>query len=240
VHQLRPGVLDSRSPKLSRRDAALVHLHGINYPLFVPETGRRLEAYIARGAVDELLSVLAQLAAAGSDQAASLQAYLATIWAVGADHELLPASRARCFAAAQRGDPYAMYVIAVICRSEGKNAEATKWMSKAATRDGFLPAFVELGRFAANGIGFKSPDLAAAYSLFRSSHRLGHRFALGYMALSLIMGAKGWLGRPLGVLLWLPAMIRSYFFWRRHPLSERIFITPSFPRTRPLFKAMEK
>jgi hypothetical protein len=133
-----------------------------------------------------------------------------------------------------------MYVIALICRSERNDAEATKWMSKAATRDGFLPAFVELGRLAANGIGFKSPDLAAAYSVFRSSHRLGHRFALGYMAISLMMGAKRWLARAIGVVLWLPAMIRSYFYWRRHPLSERIFITPLSPRPGPLFKAMEK
>jgi hypothetical protein len=227
---------DTQSPELSRRDAALVRRDGINYPLFVPETGRRLEEYIKRGAVDELLDVLAQLAAAGSERAAALQVYLATIWDVGADHESLPASRERCLAGAQRGDAYSMYVTAWVCRTEHRNVDATQWMRKAATRHGFLPAFVEVGRFAASGVGFKAPDLAAAYSILRSAHKLGHRLAMPYMAVCLVLGAKGWLGRPLGALLWLPAILRSYFYWRRHPLSERVFVTPLKP-AQPLFKA---
>jgi hypothetical protein len=229
-------VFDTRSPDLTRRDAALVRRYGINYPLFVPQIGRKLETYLQRGAVDELLDVLVELAAAGSDQAAALQLYLAVIWAFGTDHESLPASRAKCVAAAHRGDPYAMYVMAWVCRSDGKDVESTNWMRKSATKNGFLPAFVEVGRFAAGGSGFTSPDLSAAFSIFWTSHKLGHRLALGYLANCLMLGAKGWLGRPLGALLWLPAAIRAHFYWRRHPLSERIFVTP-VTRKRPLFKS---
>ena len=233
------AVLDSQSPELTRRDAALVRRHGINYALFVPNTGYGLERYIKRGAANELQNVVAQLATDGSSRAAAFQVYLATVWTLGADHASLPESRARCFAAAHRGDPYAMYVCAWVCLKEGKNVDATNWMRKAATRDGFLPAFVEVGRFAAGGIGFKSPDLAAAFPIFRQSHKLGHRLALVYMANCLMLGVKGWIGRAIGVLLWLPAAIRAHSYWMRYPLSERVFVTPS-NRQRPLFKNAAK
>jgi hypothetical protein len=223
MEHLKPKVLQQRSPRLSRREAALVRRHGINYPLFIPETGRRLEQYLMRGAASEFIAAVAQLATAGSEQAASLRLYLEVVWGCHTDVEGAQAAREKCLAAAQRGDAYAMYVISLVRRAEGDNADAMNWMRKAATRHGFLPAFVELARYAASGIGFRAPDLSAAYTLMRSSHRLGHRCALGFMAVSLIRGARGWWGRPIGILLWLPAMIRSYLFWMRYPLDERIF-----------------
>jgi hypothetical protein len=209
-------ILESRAIPTSHDQAFQLWKHGINYPLFVPNLGPGVVELLQRGAVRELLVELQRRAELGSDSAASLLAYL-SIHGISLDPRASSFATERCHAAATGGDSYAQFVLAWTRRKLNDDAGALEWMMKAATKGFFLPAFVDVGRFLAGGAGFKAPDRRGAIEVLWRAHRLGHRFALVYIARLMAMGFAGWARRPIGILLWLPAFIRAHVYSRFNP-----------------------
>lgn len=219
--------------KLTRREAQQVFANVINYPLFVPELGRRVTHALIAGDLGSLCDELQNLSALGSRPASALLAYL-HMKSVFNGAANLNQAEALCLEAARSGDPYSQYVLGWICRASGRDAEAVDWLRKAAAKGLFPPAIVDIARFLAGGVGIEAPELGAALAVLWDAHKLGHRTALVYIAEQLRSSSNP-VRKLLGIILYPIAVARATRFTNRYPLSDNIFVT-SLTTKRPLFK----
>lgn len=222
------------SAALTREEAKQVIDHVINYPLFVPDLGHEVTRALIHGQISDFLNHLKRLSQLGSRPAAATLAYI-YMKDVAHGEANLHRAEAMCKEAATSGDPYAQYVMGWISRAAGRDAEAVDWLRKAASKGAFLPAFVDIARFMAGGVGVAEPDTQSALAVLWDAHKLGHRMALVYIAELLQKHQENWLKGILGTILYPIAIVRATRFTNRHPLSERIFVT-SLSVGRPLFK----
>lgn len=227
-------ILESRAIRTSWKQVLLLWEYGINYPLFVPDLGSGLIELLQRGAIRELLAELQRRSELGSKGAAGLLAYL-SIHGISLDSRASSVAIERCHAAAIAGDAYAQFVFAWVRQKSNDDPGALEWMMKSATKGLFLPAFIDVGRFLAGGTGFSAPDRRGALKVFWEAHRLGHRLARVYIAKLVSSGVAGWVLRPFGFLLWVPAFLRAHWYSKRNPLGEKVFVVLTRPNM-PLLK----
>jgi hypothetical protein len=226
-------ILPPLSPTLTRREARAVLRHGITQPLFVPDLGGNVIKLLVAGSGSKLLAEeLNRLTVLGSTNAAALLTLLGTRGAIDSG-QYANAALERCETAAAAGHAYSQYVMGWVNAKQGKNVEAFRCLTSASVGM-FLPAFIDTARFLAGGAGVKARNRQAALKIFWTAHKMGHRTALLFVARFWIKGAAGGFARLVGLLLYLPALLRAALYAARHPLSEKIFVLPL--RNEPLLR----
>jgi TPR repeat protein len=170
-----------------------------------------------------------RLAALGSNSARALIAYLHLCGAIDGQVNL---ATAETFAgdASSSGCAYAQYVLAWIYFKQG-NRKAAPLMSRAAVQGNFLPAQLELGRWAQGGPGSVVRELGAAEDAYRLAHRRGHVCALLCLAALYARGLRGFPKQVLGIVIWPFAFGRLVWQMLRNPFVIHVFL---FVPTRPL------
>ena len=222
---------------LTAAEARRIRRRTLNYPLYVPDMGRDVTLKLINGELAGLVTELHRLTLLGSNNAAAFLTFLRHRNLLSETPEAADAEK-RCRAAAHSNHSYSQYVVAWLCKAEGDDNKTMEWLRKSSSRGLFLPAFLDVARFIVGGAGVDAPNHRAALSIFWNAHRLGHRMALVYCARVLSSGNLGLLWWPVGVLLYLPAFFRAYWFGRRYPLSEKVYVTPT-NSNRPLFRVSD-
>jgi hypothetical protein len=215
----------------SIRDAWKLYGNSLNYPLYLPALGARVEGLLIQGDLQGFYRELRRLAALGSTSASSLIGYLYLRGAFrgGPRPDL---AEAHSIEGARNGDAYSQYVLGWACFKSNRPVDATNWLLKSATFGLFMPAAVDVAVWMAAGSGFKAPDARAALKTLWSAQKNGHCLAIAYIVQILLSGRFGFFGRVFAVLLLPLLVIWGAWATLRWPLSARAFVTPARPRMR--------
>lgn len=170
----------------------------LNYPLYVPNTLPRIRAILAGGPIESLRSELEKLASLGNDDAGSILGYLVFVGAWSGQADAVGA-RPIVTGPANRGNPYAQYVLGLIEVSESNMEVAFDWWGKA-IQARFSPAAVESGRYFGKLIAGRRANPKAARQVLRAAYAMGNVHGQ-YLENELrVVGAFGQMERLIGKL----------------------------------------
>jgi TPR repeat protein len=200
----------------------------VNYPLYVPEPLDPIIEMLRSGQVSSVITEVTRLAALGSAPARAVLAYLHLCGAI--DTVNLDMAESLAQQAAAGNSAYAQYVLAWIYFKRA-NPKALTLMAQSAVEGRFLPAQLDLGRWAQGGLSPRGPNFAAAEDAFQHAHNRGHVLGLLFLARLYLRGRRGLLKRMLGAALFPVALLRAGWQMARDPYSVRIF---TFSPHRPL------
>jgi TPR repeat protein len=204
---------------------------GTRYPLFIPEECKPARNLIVQGKYQEAIDLLENSARLGSMPAGALLGYLHLRGAVTGSPDLSLAEHS-CLVPAQRGYPYAQFVMGWVEISRNHFGAGSKWLGKAAEQS-FLPAIFDNARLMVTGHGFRGPpDGKAAFSMLWFAIRGGYLpYAPGAVAVIRMrsIGLLRLLACALFVVTGIPIYTYSLLF---ENYSERGFLhchSPSMP-----------
>jgi hypothetical protein len=208
----------------------------LNYPVFVPQADPEIVSLLMQRDIDGLAALLKKRASLGSGSAAALLGYLELMKAFSGRHDPNVVI-AGCTAAAQRGDPYARYILSWAYWEARNGNDALHWMRRSAVESQFLPAWVDLGRMLSE-VAHNAAEFRAAVKILWGAHRRGH---VGALAVICDLGRRGRLGGLTNVLvlmLYPYALIRGVLTLRCDPFGIRCF--SYVPNARePLFRVAQ-
>jgi hypothetical protein len=151
----------------------------VNYPVYVPASCSEAAILIATGKTGEAIALIERKTALGDPAAAALLGYLNLRGAIpDPQPELINHHLRR---AADGGDPYAEFVLALSLRALNVPNAAARWMTKSACQV-FPPAQAHLGRYMTHGIGFNEPNRKTALDMYVLALKHGHIPSLGFIA----------------------------------------------------------
>lgn len=222
------------SRRISISDSWKLYRNSLNYPLYVPTLGDRIEKSLIDGDLDGFHRELRRFAALGSRPASALLGYLYLRGAFkgGPRPDL---AETHSVEGAKEGDPFSQYVLAWSFFNRGRRADATNWMLKSATSGDFLPAIVDSGVWMASGSGFKAPDAPAGLKTLWLAQKKGHRFAIAYIAQMFLRGRFGIIGRIVAIIVFPLLILWGALATLLWPFSAKTFAHNPQPRG-PLFK----
>jgi hypothetical protein len=202
--------------------------HGLNYPLFVPDSCSEIVVLIRSGRIADAVERVARKADFGDEDAAALLAYIALRSADHATNQQLIGSHLR--KAAQNGVPFAEFVMALVQRASDNEPQAIEWMRRAVNHL-FPPALAHMGRFMAIGYGFPAPARDEAWKLYKLALKRKHVPTLGFVV-DLLRTSPNVAIRVLGILLLPVAVSATSVHFILRPFSVRSFVhvnNPSLP-----------
>lgn len=214
-------------------EGILAWRRSLNYPLYIPDDLSELvRKPLVTGSQDEAVENCTRLARLGSPAARALSAYLSFRGVELPDMKQAQAEEL-CRAAAVGGHAYAQYVLAWTQWNKQAHSDAFAWICESA-KQSFLPAIVDLGRFAANGIGVPADPVAAQVAYLRAMRR-GHAAAPGTLLNLYRQGELGLSKKTIGTTLYPIALLwHALNSWIR-PFSAAVFLHPPKSK-RGLFK----
>lgn len=122
--------------------------------------------------------------------------------------------------AAAQGDTLGKYYLGLLYEQIGRNAEAFLVIRELA-ESGYLPAVNRLGWYFEDGVGCVK-DLKTAEHYRSHAARHGHFAAQRWLASQMSIGRRGLLLVPIGVVLYLKAVVQIFWHTLRHPSDPRV------------------
>jgi TPR repeat protein len=122
--------------------------------------------------------------------------------------------------AADAGSPDSCVFLAGVYFKQGRRDEARRLLERAAETN-YLPALYYLGRTYELGNGVPI-DIGRAYRYFAQAAAKGHVFAQRQLAVRLIRGREGFVGRLRGLRIFAATLLNAFTIRRQDPSDERI------------------
>jgi uncharacterized protein len=111
--------------------------------------------------------------------------------------------------------PRVDFFLASIYWERGQRDKKNEWLERAASK-GFPPALYELGRAHRFGHGVPvAPQKSRSY--YEEAARRGHLFARREIAREICKGRRGLLRVPVGLLMWVPILIKGLSVGGKQP-----------------------
>ena len=193
---------------------------GVNYPLYIPPSCTDVAALVESQQPQAAIEHLRKKTQLDNGEAAALLAYIHLRGA--APQEGFAAVFEKCRKAANAGEPYAEFVVALVHQFAGRYPEALDWLQRACNQQ-FSPALAQMGRLMAEGIGFPRPDRKSAMRMYRMALEYGHVPTLILVSKDLMRSRNpfAWLS---GVLLTPVAVLVAAISLRLAPFKVTNFI----------------
>jgi TPR repeat protein len=209
----------------------------MNFPLYIPLEGAELIETLDKSGSQGFMADLARRAELGATWAAAALGFIELQGGEAGTANFSNAERF-CTPPAHAGDAYAQYVLAWAALGQNREAEALRWMKRAATSGNFRPACADLGRFYVDGVGIDAPDVDTGMRMLWGAHSLGYKASLLFICDTYRRGRRGFLGRLAACVIAPFAIARYYLALTNRPFSEEVFAfnLQALQKKRPFFR----